>query len=418
VSDRERWRRYLRRLVTASAAERLLISVAAILLSIFVGVGLVLVSGWVAACRDPAFVIGGAELCYDPIEVYTELFVGAIGGNPLAQGWDPLGFAVALTLKEVTLLVFTGLSVAVAFRAGMFNIGTQGQLVLGALATALVALFASRALPANAASTAVVAVLALAAGAVAGGLYGALPGALKAYAEANEVITTIMLNFIAARIAFLVVDEYFRNPASNAVETTPLPDFALLPAAPYALGDGFSPLALGLGLVLVVAIYYLLMNTPFGYDLRTSGIQPKAAEYGGLNAERTMVASMTISGALAGLGGAIWVLMVMGKFQDGVPGLGFDGITVSILAGNNPLGVPLAALLFGTLKSGSLAVEFSTGVPKQLVEVLRGLIILFVAMPEFFRMIGRRFVSPVEPTPTSADGSGEPGERGRRNDHE
>jgi simple sugar transport system permease protein len=115
---------------------------------------------------------------------------------------------------------------------------------------------------------------------------------------------------------------------------------------------------------------------------------------------------MALSGALAGVGGAVWVLMVAGRFTAAVPALGFDGITVSILAGNNPLGVVPAALLFGVLKSGSLAVQLETGVPKQLVGVLRGLIILFVAMPEFFRLLGKRFATP-DREPVATDG-GEP----------
>jgi simple sugar transport system permease protein len=122
---------------------------------------------------------------------------------------------------------------------------------------------------------------------------------------------------------------------------------------------------------------------------------------------------MMLSGALGGVGGAVWVLMVMGKWQTGVPALGFDGITVSILAGNNPLGVFPAALLFGTLKSGSLAVQFETGVPKQLVGVLRGLIILFVAMPEFFRAIGTNVVDLEEPDSKAvATDGGEPASGG------
>ena len=124
--------------------------------------------------------------------------------------------------------------------------------------------------------------------------------------------------------------------------------------------------------------------------MRTSGLQPEAAEYGGVDAKRTIVASFGLSGALAGIGGALYALMILGKFQTGVPSYGFDGITVSILAGNNPLGVGFAAFLFGILKSGAGVVNFATEVPPQLVATLRGLIILFVAMPEFFRLLGGR----------------------------
>jgi len=395
MSAAENAKAVLRRLTAASATERILISFAALVLAVLVGAVIILVSGRITTCQTAATTLFGTGFCYDPVEVYLVLFNGALGEPFLLNdpalfnpNWNPLNFGFALTLKETTLLVFTGLSVAVSFRAGLFNIGTQGQLVLGGLATALFSLFVAPVLPSGLVGGLVLIPLAVIVGALVGGLYGAIPGALKAYADANEVITTIMLNFIAAQIAFVLVSEFFSNPDSQVVETTPLPDWATLLPVAFPQGGDFSILALAFGLALVVGVWFLLEQTSFGYDLRTSGEQPEAAEYGGVDAKRTTVTSMFLSGALGGMGGAIWVLMVMGKWQAGVPSLGFDGITVSILAGNNPFGVVPAALLFGTLKSGSLAVQFGTGVPKQLVGVLRGLIILFVAMPEFFRMLG------------------------------
>ena len=380
---RDRGEGVLARLVAASAGERILISIAALVLSILVGAVIVLLSGWAATCGDPFLTIPGmGGLCYNPVLVYFYLFQGAFGGL----------FALALTLKETTLLIFTGLAVAVAFRAGMFNIGTQGQLVLGALATAVTVLAVAPMVPGGIVGGLLLLPLGLLAGAVVGGLYGALPGALKAYADANEVITTIMLNFVATGIAFVLVSEVFKDPNSQSVETAALPGYATFqPVLPLFAGSDFSLLALAGGLALVAGLSYLLGDTSFGYDLRTSGVQPEAAEYGGVDAKRTMVASMALSGAIAGLGGAVFVMMVLSRWRTGIPALGFDGITVSILAGNNPLGVVPAALLFGVLKSGSLALEFATGIPKQLVGVLRGLVILFVAMPEFFRMLGRRW---------------------------
>ncbi len=389
-----RWRRALRGIATASPTERLLISVAALVLAILVGGVLVLVSGWAATCRTPSLLLFGEQFCYDPVEVYLTMFYGAIGGNPLESGWTPTSFGVANTLKQTTLLVFTGLSVAVAFRAGMFNIGTQGQLVLGALGGTVAGLWVAPLVPAGLVGGILVVVVILAAGSVVGGLYGALPGAMKAYFDANEVITTIMLNFIAVNVAFVLTAEALKDPTSQSVQTRTLPAFARLQGVVFPERGGFSLVALLLAGVLAYACYYLLWNTSAGYDLRTGGLQPEAAEYGGVNADRTIVASMTLSGALGGFGGGIYVLMVHGRMINAqqIPALGFDGITVSILAGNHPLGVGLAALLFGVLKSGSLALQLSTEVPPQLVGVLRGLIILFVAMPEFFRLIGRRTV--------------------------
>jgi len=403
VSARERFRRILDRLLAASGTERALISLASLVLAIAVGTVIILVAGRMTTCETAAFwlthprPLGVPELfrvgfCYDPVTVYDRLFLGALG-DPFSGEWNPFDGQFAVTLRETTVLVFTGLSVALAFRAGVFNIGTQGQMVVGALATALAVLWVAP-LFSGVVGTLVLVPFGLLVGAVGGGLYGAVPGALKAYADANEVITTIMLNFIATGIVLYLVSEVFKDPDSLANQTVSLPDYALFPVVLFGEQFGVSVLALLVALAAVVAVYYLLEHTPFGYDIRASGLQPAAAEYGGVDAARTVVASMTLSGALGGLAGAVYVLMVLGNFQTGVPAYGFDGITVAILAGNNPLGVTVAAFLFGVLKSGTTVVQFATDVPPQLVGVLRGLIILFVAMPEFFRLLGRRIAGP------------------------
>ncbi|EMA64177.1 ABC transporter permease [Halorubrum lipolyticum] len=391
-------RRVVTPFVDRSVAERLLISVAAILLSIAVGFAIVLVSGRVAQCSTAAWTmpVTGLGFCYDPFEVYLVLFNGALG-YPFAIGepglfdpsWTPFNLSFGLTLSETTLLIFTGLSVAVAFRAGLFNIGTQGQLVVGALATALTVLAAAPFLPEGPVAGAVLIVVGTLAGAVGGGLWGAIPGALKAYADANEVITTIMLNFVAANVAYVLVLEVFRAEGSSVVATRYVPEYAQFLPWLFPQSSDFALLALLVGVGFIAGLYYLVEHTSFGYDLRTSGMQAAAAEYGGVNAKLTTVRAMTLSGAIGGVGGSLWVLMSEGRWMASVPDLGFDGITVSILAGNNPLGVLPAAFLFGLLKGGALEIGFRTDVPTELVGVLRGLIILFVAMPEFFRMFGR-----------------------------
>jgi simple sugar transport system permease protein len=380
-----------------TAAERALISLAALALSVVVGAVVILVSGWILSpCpTSPFFSTGFGEFCYNPATVYWVLLRGAFGSM----------FNIAITLKETTLLLFTGLSVAVAFRAGMFNIGTQGQLVLGALGTALAVLWLAPVVPAGVVGALILVPVGLLVGAVVGGFWGAIPGALKAYADANEVITTIMLNFVASGVAFTLVSEVFKDPESQTVQTQAVPGYAQLQSVLFD-STTFSILALAGGLALAGLIYWLLNGTTFGYDLRTSGVQPEAAEYGGVDSRRMMVSSMTLSGALGGIGGAVYVLMVAARWRNGIPALGFDGITVSILAGNNPLGVIPAALLFGALKGGSLAIEFELAVPNQLVGVLRGLVILFVAMPEFFRMVGARFRYHEEGPEVAADGAG------------
>ena len=387
-----------------STGERVLIAAAALLLSVAVGTVIVFVAGLVATCRDPVFTAGSTTLCYDPLFVFDRLFLGALG-DPFTGGWSPLNPQFALTLRETTVLVFTGLSVALAFRAGIFNIGTQGQLVVGGLLSALAVLWAAPLLTGGLGAVVLVP-LGILAGAVGGGAYGAIPGALKAYADANEVITTIMLNFVAVLVTRYLVTGPFSDPNSQANQTPPLPPAGRFPALVFDPRSDFALLALLLALAAVAGLYYLLRETAFGFDLRTAGLQPAAAEYGGVDAARTVVASLTLSGAIGGVGGAVYVMMILGKFQTGVPSYGFDGITVSILAGNNPVGVVFAAFLFGVLKSGSTVVSFATNVPNQLVGVLRGLIILFVAMPEFFRLVGRRLAPQDEERGARAAGGG------------
>ena len=409
------------RIVRASGFERFLISASALVLSVLIGAVIILAAGRMTSCESAAYTIavpgkfvtqyvGGSAIfatgfCYDPIAVYDLLFLGALG-DVLN---NPTNGQFATTMAETTILLFTGVAVAVAFRAGIFNIGAQGQLVVGALVTGVVLVYVAPPLAGlGVIATLVLLPVGLLLGAVSGGLYGALPGALKAYADANEVITTIMLNFVATSVALFFVsrDNLFKDPESFANQTVALPDVTMFPEVVFRPRDDVSLLALAFGVAVLVGVWYLLRHTSFGYDLRTSGLQPDAAEYGGVDADRTIVSSMALSGALAGLGGAVYVLMMLGNFQTGVPSYGFDGITVSILAGNNPLGVGFAAFLFGVLKSGSIVVQVGSDVPPALVGVLRGLIILFVAMPEFFRMAGRKFGSfgPTEQQPVATDG--------------
>ena len=402
TSPSGRLRAYALTMAKTSAGERALIALSALVLSMLVGTVIIVVGGVIATCRTPVLTLADLTLCYDPIAVYDRLFFGALG-DPLSGGWSPLNPQFAVTLRETTILVFTGLSVALAFRAGIFNIGTQGQMVVGALSTALGVLWIAPALS-GVGGTLVLVPVGIAIGALGGGFYGAIPGALKAYADANEVITTIMLNFVATLMVRYLVTDHFQDPTSQAVQTASLPEYAQFPAVLFDPRLDFSLLALGFAVAVVGGVYYLLEYTTFGFDLRTAGLQPAAAEYGGVDSPRTVLASLTLSGALGGVAGAVYVLMVLGKFQTGVPSYGFDGITVSILAGNNPIGAVFAALLFGVLKSGSTVVDFATDVPPQLVGVLRGLIILFVAMPEFFRLIGRR-IQPEDTEPARATGA-------------
>jgi ABC-type uncharacterized transport system permease subunit len=393
----ERVQRFFRFFVGNSAAERIVISIAALITAVLVSSVIVLVAGMLAGKG------------YNPAEIFSVLVNGAFG-SPLDldssrlfnPDWSPLNFAMATTLKETTLLIFTGLGVAVAFRGDLFNIGAQGQLVLGALAAAVVLVWVAPFVPGGLVGTLLLIPFGLLVGAIAGGLFAALPGALKAYSGANEVITTIMLNFVATGVAFFAVSSYFQDPGSQSVKTPPIPDIARMPTIVFKQGFQFSVIALALAIGAAAAVYYVLRHTSYGYDLRVSGKQAPAALYGGANAKGMIVSTMTLSGALSGIAGAMWSMMVIGSWRTGVPGLGFDGITVSVLAGNNPIGVMPAALLFGVLKGGSNAINFQLGVPPELTAVLRGLIILFIAMPEAFRMLGNRMG--IKPEPAAATG--------------
>lgn len=341
-------RRVLERLVAASATERILISSAALLLSILLGALLVLIAGRMTTCTvGDAVYYFGTGFCYNPVLVFDRLFLGALG-DPFSGAWSPEG-QFSVTLRETTLLIFTGLSVALAFQAGIFNIGTQGQMVVGGLATAVLVLQASSVVSGVIGSVLLIP-FGVVVGVVSGGLYGSIPGILKAYSDANEVITTIMLNFIATGVTLYLVSGVFKDPESPANRTVPLPEYAQFPTVIFGGRQDFSLVALACGLLAIGGLYYLLEYTAFGYDIQTSGLQPGAAEYGGVDAKRTIVASLTLSGALGGVAGSMYVMMVLGTFQSGLPAYGFDGITVSILAGNNPAGVAFTALLFGVLK--------------------------------------------------------------------
>jgi simple sugar transport system permease protein len=372
-------RRTLRRFAGLSAVERVLVSGAAVVVALLVGAVMLLGSGYVASCREPALFLAGTSFCFDPVAVYAAMYQGAFG-TPVNQ---------ALTLQRMTLLIFTGLAFAIPYRAGLFNIGAQGQFVLAALATT-VSLLALGPLVSGPVATAVLVPVGLLAGAVVGGLYGLLPGVLKTRYGTNEVISTLLLNFIATGVAVVIVKRAFNNPEIQGTVTRSIPEAATLQPWLFPPGTRFSVPVLAATLLLVGGFWWLLNRTTLGYDIRVLGRQQAAAVFGGVDDDRVTVLSMVIAGAVAGLGGGLYVMMVVGRWQVGLPALGFDGIAVSVLAGNNPVGLVPAGLLFGALQSGGLAINFQLGIPRELVDVLRGLVILLVATPELFRIVGRR----------------------------
>ncbi|WP_430639066.1 ABC transporter permease [Haloferax volcanii] len=350
------------RMLDASVLERVVIALVATALALLIGAVIVAASG------------------YDAVEFVSSLVYGAVGNVS----------NLAFMLRQSSMLILTGVAVAVAFRAGVFNIGVQGQFVVGGFAATLGILFAAPLLPNSPVSAIPLLALAMLLALAAGGAYGALPGVMKAYAGANEVITTIMLNFIASGVVYFLLDAYLRPEGAAAPNTEQFPDYVGLPGLVFE-SPSFSILGLGVALLTVVVVYLVMDRTGFGYDLVTSGYQEPAAKYSGVDPKRMIVRTMTISGMIAGLAGALFAIMILGYYSDPntFPTFGFDAIAVSLLAANNPLGVIPAGLLFGGLDAGGQYIGFTLDVPSELVDGVIGLIVLFVAAPELFRAAGQ-----------------------------
>ena len=312
---------------------------------------------------------------------YSALFQGAVvnfSAPDLAQALRPL----TESLVFATPLIAAGLAVALAFQAGLFNIGAEGQLILGAIGAGYVG-FAWH-LPAG-----VHVAVALLAALLLGGVWGAIPGVLKARTGAHEVITTIMLNYVARfLLAYLLTTAAFQRAGRNDPISEPVDDNARLP---LLLGDSFR-LHLGLVVVLLAAwaVWWLLNRSTLGFGFRAVGANASAARTAGIAVGRSIALVMAIAGALAGLAGAVQVLGTEASLTGGVSaGLGFDAITVALLGRGKPLGTVLAGLLFGALHAGGVAMQARTGTPIDIVLVVQSLVVLFIAAPPLVRSIFR-----------------------------
>ena len=350
-------------MLRASVFERLAIATASTALALLIGVSIV------------------AAVGYDPVQFITSLIEGALGGRS----------AIARTLRFSTLFILTGVAVAVAFRAGVFNIGVQGQFVVGGITTIMSIIWLAPLLPEGVVGGVALIIIGTLAGTLAGGAYGALPGALKAYADANVIITTIMLNFIATGVVGWLVQNPLRGEGNAAPNTERIPEYVSFPNILFD-SPSFSVIGLGIALATVVVIYVVMERSRFGYDMVTSGHQESAATYSGVSAKQTVVSTMALSGMVAGIAGAVFAIMIQGYYTDpsGIGTYGFDAIAVSLLAANNPLGIIPAGLLFGGLESAGSHIGIYTDVPVQLIDGVIGLVILFVAVPELFRMAAVR----------------------------
>lgn len=307
----------------------------------------------------------------NPVEVITVLLSGAFG---TARG-------LSYTLYYATTFIFTGLAVAVAFHGGLFNIGGEGQAVLGGLGTGLVALWFSAFLPAW-----IMLPLMLLSGALFGMAWAVVPAYLQAYRGSHIVITTIMFNFMASSLLVYLLVNRLRAPGSMAVESAPFSASAKLPAMHEALawvGVAWpdSPLNISLFLALLAAgaVSLFLWRTRAGYHLRAVGASPSAAEYAGVRSRRQIVVGMAVSGALAGMVGMNEIAGVNGKLLlEFVSGAGFTGIAVALMGRNHPLGILFASVLFGALFQGGAEVAFEVrGFSRDMVVMLQGFIVLF-----------------------------------------
>jgi simple sugar transport system permease protein len=324
---------------------------------------------------------------------YSALLTGALGNpgqivNALASGEQrqiARAFVpISETILNATPLIFTGLSVALGFRSGLFNIGAEGQLYVGAIFATFVG-FSITGLPIF-----IHLPLAVLAGFAGGALWGFFPGFLKARTGAHEVIVTIMLNYTAFRVLDWVLKtnvfqrEGRNDPISKFVEVSAtFPRFV----DDAALRANFSTL---LALVVALGVSWLLFRSIRGFEFRAVGLNPGAARYAGMNIGRTMVLTMVICGGLAGLAGTTQVLGPSRTLTPGFsPGWGFDGIAVALIGGSRPLGVVLAAFLFGALRAGATPMQAATGIPIDLVVVIQALVIMFVAAPALVRGIYR-----------------------------
>jgi simple sugar transport system permease protein len=314
----------------------------------------------VAGVGSIAMVVAGAS----PVEGFGQLFGGALGSvDQLAE-----------TLVQTTALLFPALGIAIAFRAGLFNIGAEGQLVMGGLAAG--ALGASVALPGYLSIP-----LLLIAGALAGGTWGAIAGFLRAYCAANEVITTLMLNVVATLLATYLVGGPLKSPAATASETAILPHASWLPELVH---DTRLTLALPLAIVVALALRYVLDRTIFGYELRAVGEAPEAARRAGIEPGRITIAALGLSGAIAGMGGATIVLGILHRFNVALsPGYGFIAIAVALVGDCDPIAIVAAAFAFGILQNGALAMQAGAGVPRDVVTVIEGLVIFALAGREY-----------------------------------
>jgi general nucleoside transport system permease protein len=392
AQERNFWQRIF---VRRGVSETILLPILAVFTALVVG-------AFFIAFSDPDTLAAWGNFFHDPLgalgitvatifTAYAAMFTGAIG-NPIEivntlGTWLTTGSSTQLlnAIRPITesLLIsvpymLAGLGVAIGFQGNLFNIGAEGQLYIGGIGAALVG-FGVTGLPWY-----IHAPLCILAGTLAAGLWGFIPGILKARFGAHEVINTIMMNYIAFRLLDYLLNGPLKSggtPATPIVLPTAI--LASIFPSPVRLHWGFF-----IALAMAVVVYWLLYKTTFGMEIRMVGANAKAARYAGISVPRTMALTMAISGALCGMAGAVHMLGVDHRMmQSFSPGYGFDAIALALLGNSSPLGVVLASLLFGFLRGGAVHMESVAGTPVEIIRIIQGLVIVFVAAPEIIRSL-------------------------------
>ena len=328
------------------------------------------------------FLIGALVLViagFDPLEGFKNLFLGVFK-TPRHMGW---------AIVTSTPIIMTGLGVCFAFKTGLFNMGAEGQFIVGTIVAFLVGYKFN--LP-----PIILPIVAIILAMIAGALYGAIAGFIKAKFGIHEVISTIMLNWVAYYFQNFIV---YRNRQPNSMGSFDVSDNAKITLFTDAAKrfDGFfskffrAPIHWGtiLAIVAVIFVWYILNKTTLGYELKAVGLNDEASKYGGINSSKKLVQSMAISGAICALAGVSQVLgftynlSILTSMQN----FGFDGLAVALLASNNPIGVIFSGLFFGSLKYAGNNLQRSMGVPSEIISIIIGTIILFTAVPLVFRIV-------------------------------
>ena len=299
----------------------------------------------------------------NPFEVYGKLITGAFGSVS----------AIASTLRWTTPLLFTTIASAISFQGGMFNMGVEGQMYIGAMAATIVGVSFTGLPPIVHIS------LCFGAAMLAGLIFALIPALMRVYLNASEIVVTLMLNYAIVHFCDYLIQEHFlaTDAMVSTIATSELPQSARLQSLmpPYLVNAGLI-----IGVIMVVLFFVLMKKSKWGYEIHLSGINPEFARYGGLSVNRIRISVMLISGLIAGLGGAIEIMGVQKRMISGFsPNFGFDGMLAALLGNSTPFGVTLSAVFMGSLKAGALSIERTAHVSRALADIIKGMIICFIS---------------------------------------